>query len=540
MPHSEHNEFGQFEDPAEVTIFIGCDQDPRLQGHVTVRKDASVEDLVIAIAKHIRLPPPSFFTTWNSHPLNGQVSLASQGIVPFSAVHIFPIKAMQDQHKAEQEKNKKEREARHYVGRDGSLKVRRRDRQKAMDERMGRLDGEEGEQGKKGFPGFKQFCNAKGINEDPSWSPRSPDPFIRRASDPSSSRKRSRPTDEDNVDPTGWQKRLNSLPRSSKHTIVAPLAPLKSSMPVHGHMGPRLPSLLSPPGTHLPSPSVTISSATLLRNSPPSDKRYPSYQLPSLRRETRRPDSVLCEREDCQALHAPPSYAPRRGESILPPSHIGGTAKYHPPSSSHHHHLLSRAKESHSPPSHPAALPSNPSTHITPPSPVDLPPSSVYKPPSPPDGYLPKRPSQMRSSSPPSSSRHRSVSFLHRHDTAYRPSSLSLSDRAMPYHREDSHLSPQPTRCHVAVVSQRQVKPCDSRPHTSSPVGYPSLSARLRPMQDRYPADRRSPISPPSSSSRSPEDIGFKHRDRPDLGYDHHHLPFRSISGPSSIQWGRF
>ncbi|ODN76178.1 hypothetical protein L202_06097 [Cryptococcus amylolentus CBS 6039] len=156
---------GVSEKSAEITIFIGCEQDPQLQGHVAVRNDATTEDLDVAVAKHIRLPLPSFFITWNSQRLSRLAPLSSQGIVSFSTAHVFPIKAMQDQHTADQEKNKKDKAARYYVGRDDSVKVRRPNGQKAMEEQLRKSYGDQDEEGKKGLPGFRQFCNAMGVND---------------------------------------------------------------------------------------------------------------------------------------------------------------------------------------------------------------------------------------------------------------------------------------------------------------------------------------------------------------------------------------
>ncbi|ODN88110.1 hypothetical protein L198_06874 [Cryptococcus wingfieldii CBS 7118] len=504
---------GVSEKSAEITIFIGCEQDPQLQGHVIIRNDATTEELEVAIANHIRLPLPSFFITWNSQRLSRLAPLSSQGIVSFSTVHVFPIKAMQDKHKADQEKNKKDKAARYYVGRDGSVKVRRRDRQKAMEERLRKSDGDQDEEGKKGLPGFRQFCNAMGVSDEPR--PRSSDPF--RPPHLSSNKKRPRPADHDDFLFMGHEPVESHVSRHTEVTSVVPPAKREAD----GCRGPlTLPSRHLHPETVSSFPGVSSALPVFPRVSP-GYIIQPNNHLPSPPRDdsaTRRQVDVFSDFDDSQCElrdYDPPSYV-QREEGMVPLTRT--STPYHYSSAQVR---LSRERVFHSPSLYSTPSPSDPPIHITPPSPVNPPPSPVYKPPSPVYESLSQPPISRSSSSLVPVPVRRSVFPRIDHRTSDRPSSPRvLPDRPVTFCREDRSYPPTEWS-HVSSLPLRS----GERPRLPHGV-YPTARDGRR---------SNFPISPPRSSSADTVDRYRTRDERYDL------LPLRSISGLfPPAEWGRF
>ncbi|TYJ54794.1 hypothetical protein B9479_004553 [Cryptococcus floricola] len=497
---------GVSEKSAEITIFIG---DPQLQGHVTVRNDATTEDLDVVVANHIRLPLTSFFITWNSQRLSRLAPLSSQGIVSFSTVHVFPIKAMQDQHKAHQEKNKKDKAARYYVGRDGSVKVRRRDRQKAMEERLRKSDGDQDEEGKKGLPGFKQFCNAMGVNDEPR--PRSSDPFRLL----SSNKKRPRPAYHDDFLFTGHEPVKSHVSRHTEVTSVVPPAKREAD----GCRGPlTLTSRPLHPEAVSSFPGVSSALPAFPRASP-GYINQPNNHLPSPPRDnstTMRQVDVFSDDSQCRLRDYDPPSDVQREEGMVPLTRT--STPYHYSSSQVR---LSRERVFHSPSLYSTPSPSDPPIHITPPSPVDPPPSPVYKPPSPVYESLSQPLISRSSSSLVSVPVHRSVSPRLNHHIGDRPSfPRVLPDRPVTFCREDRSYPPTEWP-HVSSLPLRS----GERPVLPHGV-YPTARDGRR---------SNFPISPPRSSSADTNDRYRATDERYGL------LPLRSISVPfPPAEWGRF
>ncbi|WVN89264.1 uncharacterized protein L203_104483 [Cryptococcus depauperatus CBS 7841] len=111
-------------------IFVGSDAENGRQFHVRVPRDANTDDLVDAIAFHEKMPPECFHLTHLSRSLPRATLLSALSIHAFSTVHLYLIDDMRRRDVLKKAQHRSDREARRYVGRDGTERLRRRGQSK--------------------------------------------------------------------------------------------------------------------------------------------------------------------------------------------------------------------------------------------------------------------------------------------------------------------------------------------------------------------------------------------------------------------------